>query len=82
MLLADLLEQLGFFGLDLAGVLAFLSSGEQLASAIEELSLPLVHFYRVDGVIRGDFLDYLTTTNRPHGDSCFEFGTVGAALAH
>ena len=76
------MEQLGFFGLDLAGVLPFLSSGEQLASAIEELSVPLVHLHREDGLISGDFLNYHKATDRPHGDSGFEFGTVGAALAH
>ena len=36
----------------------------------------------VDGVIRGDLLDRLAATDRLHGDSGLEFGTVGAALAH
>jgi hypothetical protein len=80
--LADLLEQLGLLGLALAGVLALLTPGEQLTGAIQELPLPLADLDRVDGVIGGDLLDGLAATDRLHGDSGLELGTVGAALAH
>jgi len=80
--LADLLEQLGLFGLAFLLVLALLASGEQHAGAIEKLPLPLAHLDRVDGVICGDFLDRLAATDRLHGDSGFELRAVGAALAH
>jgi len=80
--LADLLEQLSLLDLALAGVLALFASGEQLAGSIEELSLPLAHLDRVDGVISGDLLDRLAATNRLHGDSSLELRAVGAALAH
>ena len=78
----DLLEQLSLLDLALAGVLALLAPGEQLAGAIQELALPLAHLDRVDGVISCDLLDRLATTDRLHGDSGLEFGTVGAALVH
>jgi hypothetical protein len=78
---ADLLEQLSLLGLALAAVLALLATGEQLTGAIQELPLQLAHLDGMDGVISGDLLDRLATTDRLHGDSGFEFGTVGAALA-
>jgi hypothetical protein len=36
----------------------------------------------MDGVISGDLLDLLSTTDRPHGYSGLEVGVMGAALAH
>ena len=80
--LSDLLEQLGLFGLALAGVLALLTPGEQLTGAIQQLALPLAHLNRVNGVISGDLLDRLAATDRLHGDLGLELGAVGAALAH
>ena len=56
--------------------------GEQLAGPVQELPLPLAHLNRVDGVIGSDLLDRLAATNRLHGDSGLELGTMGAALAH
>jgi hypothetical protein len=80
--LADLLEQLSLLGLNLLFVLALLAAGEQLAGAIQQLPLSLAHLDGMDGVISGDLSDRLATTDRLHGDSGFEIGTVGAALAH
>lgn len=80
--LADLLEQLSFLGLALLLVLALLASRKQLTGTVQQLLLPLTHLNRVDGVIGGDLLDRLAATDRLHGDSGLEFGTVGAALAH
>ena len=80
--LADLFEQLGFFDLALARVVAVFVSCEELAGAIVELPLPLAHLYRVDGVIGGDLLDRPAATDRLHGDSGLEFGTMGPSLAH
>ena len=50
--------------------------------AVYRLSLLLPHLDLVDGVISGDFLDRLATTDRLHGDSGLELRAVGAALAH
>ena len=80
--LADLLEQFSVLGLALLLLLARLASRKQLTGTIQKLLLPLTHLNRVDGVIGGDLLDRLAATNRLHGDSGLEFGTVGAALAH
>lgn len=80
--LADLLEQFSFLGLALLLLLARLASRKQLTGTIQKLLLPLTHLNRVDGVIGGDLLDRLAATDRLHGDSGLEFGTVGAALAH
>ena len=80
--LADLLEQLSFLGLALLLVLALLASRQQLTGIVQQILLPLTHLNRVDGVICGDLLDRLAATDRLHGDSGLEFGTVGAALAH
>ena len=76
------MEQLSFLGLALAAVLALLATGEQLTGAIQELPLPLAHLDGVNGVISGDLLDRLTTTDRLHGDPGLELGAVSAALAH
>ena len=65
-----------------AWVLAFLASGEQLTGAIQQLSLPLAHLNRLDGVIGGDLLDRPTTTDRLYGDFGLELWAVGTALAH
>ena len=79
---ADLLEQLSFLGLNLLFVLALAAPCEQLAGAIQQLPLPLAHLDRMDGVISGDLLDRLTTTDRLHGDSGLELGAMCAARAH
>jgi hypothetical protein len=76
------LEQLSLLGLTVLLVLALLASGEQLAGAIQELSLPLAHLNRVNGVVSGDLLDRFAATDRLHGDPGLELGAVGAALAH
>jgi len=80
--LADLLEQLCLLGLSFVLVLALFAPGEQLAGSIKQLALLLAHLDRADGVIGSDLLDRLSATDRLHGDSALEFGTVGAALAH
>lgn len=72
----------GFYWTALLLVLALLASRQQLTGTVQQLLLPLTHLNRVDGVIGGDLLDRLATTDRLHGDSGLEFGTVGAALAH
>ena len=77
---ADLVEQFSFLGLAL--LLALLASRKQLTGTIQQLLLPLTHLNWVDGVIGGDLLDRLAATDRLHGDSGLEFGTMGAALAH
>ena len=79
---AYLLEQLSLLGLNLFLVLALLAAGEQLTGAIQQLSPPLTHLDGMDGVISGDLLDRLATTDRLHGDPGLELGTMGAALAH
>ena len=80
--LADLLEQLSLLDLALLFDLVLLASRKQLTGTVQQLLLPLAHLNRVDGVIGGDLLDRLAATDRLHGDSGLEFGTVGAALAH
>ena len=55
---------------------------EPFAGTVKELTLPLAHLDRVDGVVGGDFLDRLAATDRLHGDPGFELGAVGAAFAH
>ena len=42
----------------------------------------MAHLNRVDGVIGSDLLDRLAATDRLHGDSGLELGTMGAALTH
>ena len=42
----------------------------------------IVHLNRENGVIDDDPLNRLAATNRLHGNSGLEFGTVAAALAH
>ena len=79
--LADLLEQFSFLDLALLFLLALFATRKQLKSTIQQLLLLLTHLNRVDGVIGGDLLDRLATTDRLHGDSGLDFGTVGAALA-
>ena len=76
------MEQLSFLRLALLLVLALLASRKQLTGAVQQLLLLLTHLNRVEGVIGGDLLDRLAATDRLHGDSGLEFGTVGAALAH
>jgi hypothetical protein len=80
--IADLLEQLSFFGLALLLDLALLASRKQLTGIIEQLLLPLAYLDGVDRVISSDLLDRLAATDRLHGDSSLEFRTVSAALAH
>ena len=79
---SDLLEQLGLFGLPLLIVLGLLAPGEQLAGAVQQLTLPLTHLDRVDCMVCSDLLDRLAATDRLHGDPGLELGTVGAAFAH
>ena len=74
--LADLLEQLCLL------VLAPLAPGEQLAGTVQQLPLSLAYLDRVDGMVSDDLLDRLAATDRLHGDSGLELGTVGAALTH
>ncbi len=76
------MEQLVFISLALAAVLEFLSTGDQLIGAIQELRLPIDHLYGGNGVISGDYLDRLATTDWLHGCPGLEFETVGAALTH
>ena len=78
---SDLLEQLRLLGLPLLLALGLLPSREELAGAVQELSLPLAHLDRVDGVVSGDLLDRLAATDRLHGDSGLELGNMGAAAA-
>ena len=80
--LADLLEQLSFLSLALLLDLALLASRKQLTGTIQQLRLPLADLNGMNGVISIDLLDRLEATDRLHGDSGLEFGTVGAALAH
>ena len=80
--LADLLEQLCLLGLSFLPDLAHLAPGEQLAGAIQQLPLLRPHLDRMYGVISRDLLDRLAATDRRHGDSGLEVGTVGAALTH
>ena len=80
--LADLLEQLCLFGLPFLLVLAFLVPGEQFAGTVQQLTLPLARLDRADGVVSGDLLDRLAATDRLHGDSGLELGSVGVALTH
>lgn len=80
--LADLLEQLSFFGLALLLVLALLASRKQLTGTIQQLLLPLAYLDGVYRVISSDHLDCLAAADRLHGDSGLEFGTVGESLAH
>jgi len=77
-----LLDQLSLLGLALVFVLAHIGSAEQLTAAMQELPLPLAHQDRVDGVVVGDLLDRLATTDRLHTNSGLELGTDGAARAH
>ena len=49
---------------------------------LEQRYASLAHLDRVDGVVSGDLLDRLAATDRLHGDSGLELGTVGAALTH
>jgi hypothetical protein len=79
---ADLLEQFSFLDLYFLFVLALATACEQLADAIQQLPLPLAHLDGMNGVISGDLLDRLATTDRLHGDPRLALGTVGAALAH
>ena len=58
--LADLLEQLSFLGLALGAVFSILARGEQLIGAIQELAFSLAF---LNGVISGNLLDRLATTN-------------------
>ena len=76
------MELLGLLGLALASVLALLALGEQLASSIKQLLLPLAQLDRVDGVIGSYILDRLAGTGRLRGAPGLELGAVSAALAH
>jgi len=77
-----MLEQLCLLGLPVLLVLGLLVPGEQLAGSVQKLPLPLAHLDRVDGVIGSDLLDRLPPTDRLHGDSGLELGTMGSAFAH
>ena len=79
--LSDLLEQLSFLGLALLIGLCFLSAGEKLTGTLQQLFLPLAHLDRVNGVIGGNLLECLATTDRLHGDSGLELRAMGAAFA-
>ena len=59
-----------------------LATGEQLTGAIQELPLPLAYLDGGYGVISGDLLDRLATTDRLHGDPGLELRAVGVSLAH
>jgi hypothetical protein len=75
-------EQLSFLGLTLLLALALLASGKQFPGTIQQLPLPLADLDGINGVISGDLLGRLATTDRLQGDCGFEFGSVGAALNH
>jgi len=46
------------------------------------MSNPPRFHHPIDGVIGGDFLDHLATTDRLHGDLRLELVAVGTALTH
>ena len=54
---------LGLLGLPLLLVLALLAPGEHLAGTVQQLSLPLAHLDRADGVVSRDLLDRLAAIN-------------------
>ena len=64
----------------MAGLLALLALGEQLAGAIKQLPLQLAYLDRVDGVIGSDLLNCLAATDRFHGDIGTEVGGVDQLL--
>jgi hypothetical protein len=68
--------------LALAGALGLLAPGEQPTGSVQQLPLPLAQLDGVDGVIGGDLLDGLATTDHLHGNPGLELGAMGAALAH
>jgi hypothetical protein len=62
--------------LTVGGVLALFAPGEQLTCTVQHLSLSLAYLDRLDRVISRDLLDRLAATDRLHGYSGLEFGTV------
>ena len=75
------MEQLTLLELAFATVPALFTPGEKFAGAIQELSLPLSHLFRLNGNICSDLLDRLEVTDRLEDYSGVELGAVGAALA-
>ena len=69
-------------GLALLLLLALFASRKHLPGTIQQMLLPLTHLSRVDGLIGGDLLDRVAAIDRLRSDSGFEFGAMGAALAH
>ena len=63
-------------------MLPLLASHIHFTGIIQLLLLPLTDLNRVVAVIGGVLLDRLAATDRLHGDSGLEFGTVSAALAN
>jgi hypothetical protein len=55
---------------------------EQLAGAIQQLSLPLARLDGVNGEISGDLLDRLAAADRFHSDPDLELEAMSAGLAH
>jgi hypothetical protein len=62
--------------------LALAAPCAQLAGTIQHLPLPLALLDGMDGVIIGDLLDRIVTTDRLQCNFGLEVGAVGAALAH
>ncbi|MCX5938107.1 MAG: hypothetical protein NTW02_07890 [Cyanobium sp. LacPavin_0920_WC12_MAG_62_9] len=80
--LANLMEQLSFLGMALVVGLRFISTREQLTGTLQSLPLPLAHLDRVNGVIGGDLLECLASTDRLHGDSGPKLRAMSAAFAN
>ena len=80
--LDDLLKMLSCLCVNHLLVLGCLATGEQLTGAIQKLPLPLAEMDGVNGVINGDLLDLLATTDRLDGDHGLELGAVGESIAH
>ncbi len=87
--LADLLEQLSLLGLACVLGLRVLAPGEKVAGTLQQRLLPRAHLDRVHrGVVGGNLLERLATTDRLHGDlpqaeafgSGLELGAMGRGL--
>jgi hypothetical protein len=78
----DLLEQLLFLGLNRLFNLGLAAPCEQLTGTMQKLPLPVAHLNGMGGVIGGDLLDRLETTDGLNADPGLVLGAVGAAHAH